>query len=512
MSILESLPCPQSPWLAWIGIPLQLLQAIFLHPYFQIHHPKATRLYRLMVVPICIYMAFATVPRRTILPIEKFVHFNFGFVTMPTFHFICLSIIFGFHQGPVFKSEVELFNQEADPHPAAARDQKLPPAEDLHHVPAQDEPNSSHLRNRKPKSKRRAAQPATSSGEETQKVPALESATVATQSTKTRVEGPPSMGELARWISALIMNPRGLICTWAPPESVVPIERNIRFGPFMTMLVLRTVVMHIWFQFVCALGVEVVVHSNGDINHFLFQRIGLPDWKLFRLYTPFFLTVVLGGGAYSGFALAGGLFNIVEISIILLLRRVLPENNSFRPEPVNPSNYPPLFYNPWLRTSLTEFWGKGWQAVFRLHFLFCGAQPMYKIFQRYGRTAGKLGAVMGAMGLSAVMHEFCLVAVSRIDPGFASSRMFLSQGLGIVMEALYKQFTGQKVEGLLGWAWTFGFMILNGKPMVDSWIQRGLGNGVVPFKEWGLIHYVVPFGPLITDDVYTYLKSCVKLL
>lgn len=206
MSILESLPCPQSPWLAWIGIPLQLFQAIFLHPYFQIHHPKATRLYRLMVIPICIYMAFATVPRRTIWPIEKFVHFNFGFVTMPTFHFICLSIIFGFHQGPVFKSEVELFNQE-DPKPnpdPAGRDEKLPPAEDQH-VPQDDTKSSNYLRNRKSKSKRRAAQPANTSVEETQKVPALESSTVTTHSAKTWVEGPPSIGELARWISALIM-------------------------------------------------------------------------------------------------------------------------------------------------------------------------------------------------------------------------------------------------------------------------------------------------------------------
>jgi hypothetical protein len=53
------------------------------------------------------------------------------------------------------------------------------------------------------------------------------------------------------------------------------------------------------------------------------------------------------------------LFNLVEIGIISLLRSVLPENSTFRPEPVNPSNYPPLFNNPWLRTSLTEFWGKG---------------------------------------------------------------------------------------------------------------------------------------------------------
>jgi hypothetical protein len=41
---------------------------------------------------------------------------------------------------------------------------------------------------------------------------------------------------------------------------------------------------------------------------------------------------------------------------------------------------------------------------------------MYKIFNRYGSTVGKLAAVMGAMGLSAAMHEFC--KKSKIHPGF----------------------------------------------------------------------------------------------
>ncbi|PLW22842.1 hypothetical protein PCANC_06730 [Puccinia coronata f. sp. avenae] len=515
MSILESLPCPQSPWLAWIGVPLELLQAIFLHPYFQINYPKSTRLYRLMVIPICIYMAFASIPRRTIWPIDKFVHFNFGFVTMPTFHFICLSIIYGLHQGPVFKSEVELFNQKAQKD-TQGHDEKQEGKELDQHVEKRSKSpakySSTQARNRKFKSNLQAKF-TTNAGEEKQKTlpPADESSIIQNDSTKSTVERPPSFGELVRWISALIMNPRGLICTWSPPEHVVPIQKNLEFRKFMINLIVRTVIMHFWFQLVCALGVEVVINSKADTNHFLFERLGFPSWRIMKLYTPFFLTVVLGGGAYSGFALAGGLFNIVEISTILFLQWLLPEGNSLRPEPINPSNYPPLFNNPWFKTSLTDFWGKGWQAVFRLHFLFCGAQPMYAIFKRYGKNIGKMAAVMGAMGLSAAMHEFCLTAVSKIDPTFASCRMFLSQGIGIVLEALFKQFTGRKVSGILGWSWTFGFMILNGKPMVDSWIERELGKGVVPFKEWGLIHHLVPFGPLITDEVYAYLMSWVKI-
>ncbi|WAR54209.1 hypothetical protein PtB15_3B722 [Puccinia triticina] len=434
---------------------------------------------------------------------------------MPTFHFICLSIIYGFHQGPVFKSEVELFDQDSEDQVeghAGKPEGEEPAQQGDDYKKSEVKHSSSDVRSRKCKSKPRSKFVNNTTGEKHNEIaPADQTSTAQTTSRKVSLEKPPSIGELTRWISALIMNPRGLICTWSPPENVVPIQRNLNFRKFMMNLILRTVIMHFWFQFVCALGVEIVINSNADVDHFLFERLGLTPWRIAKFYTPFFLTVVLGGGAYSGFALAGGLFNIVEISTISFLRLILPANSSFRPEPVNPSNYPALFNDPWFRTSLTEFWGKGWQAVFRLHFLFCGAQPMYKIFHRYGPTVGKLAAVMGAMGLSAAMHEFCLVAVSKIDPTFASFRMFLGQGIGIALEAIFKQVTGQKVSGPLGWAWTFGYMILNGRPMVDAWIQRSLGRGVVPFKQWGLMHFLVPFGPLITDEVYVYLMSWVKI-
>lgn len=538
MSILASLPCPKSAWLAWMGIPLELLQAIFLHPYFQINYPKSTRLYRKIVIPICVYLAFATLIRRSIYPLDQYLHFNFGFTTMPTFHFVCLCFIYGFHQGPVFKSEVALFNcqtqakpeernekQESDKlnesenkpeeeHPSSPTSQPEQPQSSHHSCHRDKNPNQSILRNRKSKSKSRSV---CLKGERDMKK--REEASLRGEPgslaeiipTNSCLEKPPSIGELTRWVSALIMNPRGLICTWSPPENVVPIERNVNFNKFILNLILRTIIMHFWFQFVCGLGVEVVINSKGDINHFLFDRLSLPPWKIIKCIAPYFLTVMLGGGAYSGFALAGALFNIVEIIIISTLRKILPDGNQFKPEPVDPSNYPPLFNSPWTRESLTEFWGKGWQAVFRHHFLFCGAQPMYLIFKPYGSTISKLAAVMGAMGLSAAMHEFCLASISSIDPTFSSVRMFLSQGIGIVMEAMFKKITGRKVCGIIGWTWTFGWMIFNGTPMVDAWIKRSLGKGVLPISDWGWMNHLVPFGPLITPEVYEYLMSWIRV-
>lgn len=534
-SILQLLPCPQSAWLAWMGVPLEMLQAIFLHPYFQLNYPRSTKFYRAAVIPICVYLAFATVIRRTITPLDQYLHFNFGFTTMPTFHFVCLSIIFGLHQGPVFKSEVELFNrqklaqQPINPETTKDSNAKIEGSQfnssgeknvDNNYVDHRGK-NKNNIRNRKPNCNRdsnsvnyhridSADKSKYPSSNSTAKLNQSVEAHVNTRKTRMDLEKSPSIGELTRWVGALVMSPRGIACTWSPPESVVPLEKFSSYQSFMFTLIFRTLVMHIWFQFVCGVGVEIIQNSKGDVNHFLFETLQLPQLRILKLLSPFYLTIVLGGGAYSGFALAGGLFNIVEITTIEILRKILPDDSEFKPEPVNTSNYPPLFNSPWVRTSLTEFWGKGWQAVFRHHFLFCGAQPMWLIFSKFNPTIGKLAAVMGAMSLSAAMHEFCLVAVSRFDPAFSSSRMFLSQGVGIVLEAIFKKVTGRKVSGFWGWLWGLCFIILNGKSMVDAWVQRDLGKGVVPLREWSWIHYLVPFGALITDDVYAYLSSWLK--
>jgi hypothetical protein len=53
----------------------------------------------------------------------------------------------------------------------------------------------------------------------------------------------------------------------------------------MINLIVRTVIMHFWFQLVCALGVEVVINSKADTNHFLFERLGFPSWRIMKLYT-----------------------------------------------------------------------------------------------------------------------------------------------------------------------------------------------------------------------------------
>ncbi|MBW0479701.1 hypothetical protein O181_019416 [Austropuccinia psidii MF-1] len=470
---LPELPCPKSTLGMYLGLPLLLLQLILLHPYYQLKYP-GSKLIRKAVLPIQLYMAFATLPKRIIEPRSAYLHFNFSLVSLTAFHFICLSIICAFHQGAVYKTEAEIFETrnsiEKNDSRKSLSDKEITTTEELSKQNLQKKSESVN--------------------------------------SKSQALKRPSIGEQTRWIISFLMSPRGLKCVWAPPENVVPLLPKMSAKQFLIETYIWAVVMHIWFQFICAFGVASVSNPRGAYG-VLTDDFGLPSWKILEFYSPYLLTIVLGGGAYSGFALVGCLFNLIEVSLIHLWRAILPEGNQFRPEPFDSTYYPPLFNEPFIRTSLAEFWGKGWQAVFRHHFLFCGALPMYKIFGRFGKTAGKLAGVMGAMMLSAAMHEFCLVSVSKPDPSYSSTKMFLIQGVGIVLEAIFQKVTGHRVEGILGWLWTFSFVILNGRPMVDAWKRNGLGNseGAVNFKQWGLIQYFVPFGAFITDNVYYYLKD-----
>lgn len=110
---------------------------------------------------------------------------------------------------------------------------------------------------------------------------------------------------------------------------------------------------------------------------------------------------------------------------------------------------------------------------------------MVRLFRGYSPMAQKIAGLAGAMLCSAAMHEICkfrssfvflsflvsgfqqvnqlgsngniyvrcilvpksaLVAVTKVDWTFATTKMFMGQGLGIVMETLFRKLTGRKVS------------------------------------------------------------------
>ncbi|KAF9238546.1 hypothetical protein BU15DRAFT_47710 [Melanogaster broomeanus] len=131
----------------------------------------------------------------------------------------------------------------------------------------------------------------------------------------------------------------------------------------------------------------------------------------------------------------------------------------------HPSQWPPLFDSPWLSTSLSEFWGRRWHQIFRHTFLIVGGLPFNFLF-------GRLGGVLGVFLLSGLWHELELRSLGRgnflVVVGF-----FTMNGVGVVLERVWKRVYGRSVGGIWGWIWTFSWMMLWGIPLVDVWAKAG---------------------------------------
>ncbi|KAH0830210.1 membrane bound O-acyl transferase family-domain-containing protein [Lanmaoa asiatica] len=133
----------------------------------------------------------------------------------------------------------------------------------------------------------------------------------------------------------------------------------------------------------------------------------------------------------------------------------------------HPSQWPPLFDSPWLSTSLASFWGRRWHQLFRESFVAIGSRPM----ERY---LGRTGVVMGAFAVSGVLHDVGLQGMGQGADTPMITGFFLLHGVGIVMEHAWKQVTGRRVSGIIGWLWVTSWTLFWGHLIVDVWARRGL--------------------------------------
>ncbi|KAF9238543.1 hypothetical protein BU15DRAFT_62509 [Melanogaster broomeanus] len=131
----------------------------------------------------------------------------------------------------------------------------------------------------------------------------------------------------------------------------------------------------------------------------------------------------------------------------------------------HPSQWPPLLDSPWLSTSLSEFWGRRWHQIFRHTFLMVGGRPFNFLF-------GRLGGVLGVFLVSGLLHDVELHAVGRgnfiVVVGF-----FTMNGVGVVLERVWKRVCGRSVGGIWGRIWSFFWITLWGVPLIDAWAKAG---------------------------------------
>ncbi|KIJ18063.1 hypothetical protein PAXINDRAFT_110500 [Paxillus involutus ATCC 200175] len=131
-----------------------------------------------------------------------------------------------------------------------------------------------------------------------------------------------------------------------------------------------------------------------------------------------------------------------------------------------PSQWPPLFNSPWLSTSLSDFWARRWHQMLRHILLTLGGRP-------FGYLFGRLGGIIGVFLLSGIFHEIVLRSLERGGNSLVVIGFFVMNGVGVVLERIWKRVCGRRVGGTWGWIWTFSWMALWGVPMVDEWAKAG---------------------------------------
>ncbi|KAF8316131.1 hypothetical protein DL93DRAFT_2227042 [Clavulina sp. PMI_390] len=179
----------------------------------------------------------------------------------------------------------------------------------------------------------------------------------------------------------------------------------------------------------------------------------------------------------------------------------------------DPSDWPPLFDDPWISTSLHDLWGKRWHQLFRRSVLLVGGHPFATIVNWF-TPAGKLGSsasddgakvkrsplhpaavAMGAFLASGLLHTWDSYAQRNGRmPGALTIAFFAAQGVALAVEREWKRMTGKPVGGFWGWLWVCFWMVIVAQPLVDEWHQLGfLDSSYILPEQSPTQLFIIPF-------------------
>ncbi|KAH9019080.1 hypothetical protein EDB85DRAFT_585567 [Lactarius pseudohatsudake] len=131
------------------------------------------------------------------------------------------------------------------------------------------------------------------------------------------------------------------------------------------------------------------------------------------------------------------------------------------------ADWPALSARPWTATSIVDLWSFRWHQFFRHVFVVFGARPG-------GALLGQPGALLGAFGVSAVLHYVGMWGLGWGTEFSGAGGFFVLMGVGAGLERVWQRTTGMRVGGFWGWAWTMSWTLFWGTFMLDMWARHGL--------------------------------------
>ncbi|KAF9565753.1 hypothetical protein CPC08DRAFT_704454 [Agrocybe pediades] len=174
-----------------------------------------------------------------------------------------------------------------------------------------------------------------------------------------------------------------------------------------------------------------------------------------RYLVSTFIHILTGTSILAGFGMVYDLITLFAVGVLH----------------TSPRSWPPVMEDPWHSESMHQFWAKNWHQMLRQTFLVFGGYP--------GKwLAGNIGMLFGTFLASGLFHECAMYSMNRgLDS--AAVIFFAAQGPVLILERLWRRFTGKRVSGWPGTLWVYFNMFICAQPMINSWHRRGLGGGMV---------------------------------
>ncbi|KAI3866045.1 hypothetical protein MKX03_024744 [Papaver bracteatum] len=149
----------------------------------------------------------------------------------------------------------------------------------------------------------------------------------------------------------------------------------------------------------------------------------------------------------------------------------------------------PQFNQPFLSTSLQDFWGKRWNLMVTGILRPTVYQPVQSIFMRIvGKRCAKLIALLATFVVSGLMHELIVYYLGRVWPTWEISYFFVLHGVALAVEIELKRcFRGKcDLPQLVSGPLTAGFVLVTGSWLFFPQFLR-CGADVRAIREYAII-------------------------
>ncbi|KAJ3288813.1 hypothetical protein HDU79_004567 [Rhizoclosmatium sp. JEL0117] len=148
--------------------------------------------------------------------------------------------------------------------------------------------------------------------------------------------------------------------------------------------------------------------------------------------------------------------------------------------------YTPVMDSPYLSTSLRDFWSNRWNQAIKITIHRIAFAPVLSVLETWdsrkeAREWRNAGATMAAFGMSAVLHEYAVFALSpgQWIPG-EQSLFFVTHGVACVVVEWVKRRTGWRVGGVVGWIGTVLFFLVTGPLFAGPFMRGDIFSEIVP--------------------------------